>query len=97
MKEKFEWDEKKNRINIKKHGVSFVEAEDAFDDPNAVYDEDDEHSFEEERFIIIGKSKKNSRLLYVCYCERENDEKIRIISARKAVRLEKDIYLMGGY
>ena len=51
---KFEWDESKNQVNIKKHRVSFEDAETVFQDIFAVYLDDIEHSFEEERFIIIG-------------------------------------------
>ena len=90
--EKFIWDEKKNQYNIRKHGISFQEARDVFDDENAIYDDDIEHSFDEERFIVIGMS-EISRLLFVCYCERgEDNELIRIISARKAEKNETDLY-----
>ena len=91
----YAWDEVKNEINIKKHGVSFEEAQDVFDDKNALYELDDEHSFNEERMVIIGKSKK-SRILFVCHCYRESDNIIRIISARKADRFETDLYNCGG-
>jgi hypothetical protein len=93
---RYEWDEDKNIANIKKHGVSFKEARYVFDDPNVVSEIDDEHSYDEKRLIVIGKSKK-SRILYVCFCERDENEVIRIISARKADRLETDIYFTGGY
>lgn len=98
---KYNWHESKNLANIKKHGVSFQEAQTVFDDPNAIIEEDDEHSYSEQRFAIIGKSDKsislNSELLYVCYCERENNEVIRIISARKADKFEIDLYYGGIY
>jgi hypothetical protein len=93
--EKFEWDEKKNVSNIRKHGVSFIEAKSVFSDPNIIYEEDDEHSFGEERFAAIGKSSA-SKILYVCYCEKKGDI-IRIFSARKADSFETDIYFTGGY
>ncbi len=89
----FEWDEEKNRSNIKKHGISFVEAMTVFDDDDALYKPDIGHSFIEERFIILGIS-KNLRLLVVCHCYRSNDDVIRIISARKATRSESEQY--GG-
>jgi hypothetical protein len=87
----FVWNENKNQYNIMKHGVSFQEARDVFYDDNAIYDTDFEHSYDEERFIIIGMSRA-SKLLFVCYCEREDGELIRIISARKADKTETDLY-----
>lgn len=84
----FEWDENKNVENIKKHGVTFEEAELAFQDENAVELFDELNSEEEIRYQIIGLSPK--RLLFVAYTVRE--EKIRIISARKAVAKQVKIY-----
>lgn len=60
----FEWDEEKAKINSKKYGVSFTEVETVFEDAFYIDFYDDEHSFEEQRFLIIGKSNKN-RLLIV--------------------------------
>ncbi|MDR1734505.1 MAG: BrnT family toxin [Oscillospiraceae bacterium] len=79
----FEWDERKNRRNIVKHGITFEEATTVFKDENAfiVYDED--NADYEERFNIIGLSQL-TRMLIVCHCYREEDTIIRIISARKA-------------
>jgi len=54
MVEKFEWDENKNRINFKKHGISFNEAQTVFSDDFVIYFPDEEHSQNEERFIAIG-------------------------------------------
>ena len=94
---RFEWDENKNEANKIKHGVSFQEAESVFDDKNAVYFDDKQHSIEEERFIVVGLD-TIFRELTVCHCYRgENDEIIRIISARKATKNEKDIYYGGMY
>jgi len=87
------WDEKKNRENIKKHNVSFEEAETVFYDPNGKLIDDPDHSDDEDRFIILGLSKM-LHLLVVCHCYRENDETIRIITARKATRKEAKYY--GG-
>jgi len=87
------WDENKNRDNIRKHHVSFEEAETVFYDPNGKLIADPDHSDDEERFIILGLS-KILRLLVVCHCYRENDETIRIITARKATNKEKKHY--GG-
>ena len=93
MKIRFEWDFEKAEINLKKHKVSFEEAESVFYDPNAISISDPEHSDEEDRFIILGVSNK-SKILVVCHCYRVNDEVIRIISARKATTNEKKQY--GG-
>ena len=89
----FEWDENKNQMNIMKHGVSFNEAIAVFSDKNAVVIADIDHSEQEDRFIILGQSKKK-RLLVVCHCYRESNTVIRIISARKANKQEAECY--GG-
>lgn len=87
----FEWDENKNTINKKKHGISFEEAETAFYDDEAVVIPDPEHSQDEDRFILLGFSAM-ARLLMVCHCIRGEDDIIRIISARKATRIETEQY-----
>ena len=87
----FEWDENKNTINKKKHGISFEEAETAFYDDEAVVIPDPEHSQDEERFILLGFSAM-ALLLMVCHCIRGEDDIIRIISARKATRIETEQY-----
>ncbi len=87
---RFEWNQTKARANLRKHRVSFEEAQTVFYDDLAVqfYDE----STEEERFIMLGKSGL-SRVLVVVHCERgEDDSTIRIISARKATKAEKRHY-----
>ena len=89
----FDWDTNKERTNIQKHGVAFKEAASAFLDENALEAEDTDHSQYEDRFLIIGKSRK-LRLLVVCHCYREDDTVIRIISARKANKSEAETY--GG-
>ena len=86
----FEWDEKKNASNKKKHGVSFEEAKSVFTDQFARLISDPDHSDDEDRFILLGTS-IHSRLLVVCHCIRMNDS-IRIISARKADKQEREIY-----
>ena len=86
----FEWDEKKNASNKKKHGISFDEAKTVFTDQFARLIADPDHSDEEDRFILLGTS-INSRLLVVCHCIRSNDS-IRIVSARKADKDERTIY-----
>jgi len=93
---KFEWDEEKNRINIRKHRVSFEEAETVFEDKNAIYDYDKSHSTNEDRFIVIGISEEFDRELTVCHCYRgKNDDVIRIISARRATKNEIKLYEEG--
>jgi len=89
----FDWDNNKNIVNIHKHGISFKEAATIFFDEYAIEIDDEEHSLDEERFLIIGKSRK-LRLLVVCHCYRENKTVIRIISARKAENREAKLY--GG-
>ena len=86
---RFEWDDEKALANLKKHGVSFGEATEVFYDPNALEDYDAAHSDEEKRFFIIGVS--SLRLLYVVYAERAGDV-VRIISARKADKVERENY-----
>ena len=89
----FAWDEEKQEINVKKHGITFLEAATVFDDANALIRDDPDHSQEEDRFVIIGFS-ESARLLIVCHCYRTDDSVIRIISARKANRKERKEY--GG-
>ena len=88
---KFEWDESKNKKNIEKHGISFEEASSVFLDEEALILTDEGHSQKEERFILIGFSYKTN-LLVVCHCYRERDSVIRIISARKAGKKEREQY-----
>ena len=84
---RFVWDQRKAAANLRKHGVSFDEASSAFDDKMGAYYPDSLH---EERFILIGYSRRQ-RLLYVVHAEVE-PEAIRIISARKATKHEKTRY-----
>ena len=86
----FEWDENKERINIRKHGVNFSEAEEAFEDENAIDDYDESHSADEEhRFALLGLRAK--RFLFVSYTVRRNIV-IRLISARKANQNQERFY-----
>ena len=87
----FQWDENKNRINKKKHHISFEEAQTVFDDVEALIIGDPDHSAEEERFIILGFSNQ-ANLLIVCHCYRCEDTVIRIISARRATAREARQY-----
>ena len=86
----FDWDDDKAESNKKKHGVSFAEASTAFSDPNAIEIFDRKNSNKEDRWILVGISAR-SQVLLVVYVERE-EESIRIISARKAVKDEMDQY-----
>jgi uncharacterized protein len=88
---RFEWDLAKAAANLKKHQVSFDQAKTVFYDEFAVQFFDEEHSSEEERFIMLGMSSE-ARLVVVCHCERLAGEVIRIISARKATRGEAAFY-----
>lgn len=86
---KFEWNSDKAAANEAKHGVTFDEAIEVFDDANAVTLFDTDHSIDEDRFMVIGLSSK--RLLNVVYVERDADA-LRVISARKASVVEKRLY-----
>jgi uncharacterized DUF497 family protein len=88
----FEWDPRKNASNRRKHGISFEEAQTIFVDENALLIDDPDHSTDEDRFILLGLSAR-LHILVVCHCYREQDDVIRIISARKATRSEHRQYL----
>jgi uncharacterized DUF497 family protein len=90
MSVRFEWDRHKAAINIRRHGVSLDEASTVFDDPLASIFDDDDHSMDEAREIIIGRSISN-RLLLVCFTERTQDV-IRILSARLTTKRERKDY-----
>jgi uncharacterized DUF497 family protein len=93
---RFEWDEDKNRKNIRKHGVAFQEAQTVFLDERAIRFFDPDHSEDEDRFIMLGMS-FTLRVLVVCHCFRKNDTVIRIISARKADKREAKSYEAKSY
>jgi|TARA_B110000305_G_C18925537_1_gene397127 uncharacterized DUF497 family protein len=86
---RFEWDERKNSANRRKHGVSFEEAQTVFYDDRAILTDDPDE--DEERFVLLGLS-ASLKTLVVCHCYREADEVIRIISARKAQKEERRDY-----
>lgn len=88
---RFEWNPAKAAANLRKHGVSFEEARTVFFDDFAVQFFDEEHSRDEERFVMLGMSSR-TRILVVCHCERASGGIIRIISARKATRGEVTFY-----
>ncbi len=87
----FEWDKRKDKTNVKEHGISFDEARTVFYDENAFQFFDPDHSDDEDRFILLGISFK-LKVLVVCHCYRESDTVIRIISARKADGDEEQEY-----
>jgi len=88
----FEWDENKAEVNNRKHKVSFHEAKSVFYDENARLISDPDHSKTEDRYILLGLSNK-IKLLVVVHEYREQDETIRIISARKATKNESTKYI----
>lgn len=88
---RFEWDPRKSLTNAQKHGVSFEEAKSVFSDERAKLIDDPGHSEDEDRFILMGLS-GSLRMLVVCHCYREEDNVIRIISARKATAKEARFY-----
>ncbi|MCX5889259.1 MAG: BrnT family toxin [Deltaproteobacteria bacterium] len=84
----FEWDDAKAATNFRKHGVTFAQAAHAFRDLFAVEWIDARAAYDEERVILIGMS--GGQILNVVYTER--GERLRIISARRATKYEKDNY-----
>ena len=92
---RFEWDEKKNRINQAKHGVSFEVAKLVFNDPYVTSQLDRETGHVEERWLTLGSAMGLAVLLVIHTVREENDgeEIIRIISARKATARERAVYL----
>jgi len=91
----FEWDLNKEKLNIKKHGISFKEAATVFEDRNVVRFYDSENSVYEDRFLALGLNIP-LKLLFVCYCMRNDGKVIRIISARKATKRETKFYYRRG-
>ena len=88
---RYEWDERKNRSNQRKHGVAFEEARTAFLDESARLIADPDHSEDEDRFILVGLSIR-LRLLVIHHCYRESERVVRILSARKADPSERRDY-----
>ncbi len=86
---RFEWDANKASTNLTKHRVSFGEATEVFYDPNVLEGFDALHSISEVRFFVIGLSTR--RLLFVVYTETAEDA-VRIISARRVTKTEREIY-----
>lgn len=86
----FEWDDEKNQINIKKHGIDFETAARVFADENRLELFDELHSDYEDRYITIGMINNVAYIVMVVYTERDNA--IRLISARKATNQERRMY-----
>lgn len=86
----FEWDENKEKINIKRHKIDFTTAAFVFDDDNRLEIFDDKHSIYEERYLTIGLVNKVAVVVTVVYTER--GQNIRLISARKATAEERRMY-----
>jgi uncharacterized DUF497 family protein len=89
MRKRFEWNASKAHANSRKHGVTFEEGASVFDNPLAVIFDDEAHSEGESREIILGHS-MHGRLLLVCFVEQQ--ESIRLISARPATTREQKTY-----
>jgi uncharacterized DUF497 family protein len=92
---RFDWDPRKITANLKKHGVSFEEAQGVLFDENAIVYNNPDHFDEEDRFLIIGRSFK-LRVLFVSYCYQPDDSVIRMISARKTTSKERFFYDRKG-
>jgi uncharacterized DUF497 family protein len=88
----FEWNDRKETENLENHGIDFREGIECFDDPLALVRGDPDHSRGEQRFIIIGRSKKG-RVLLTVFTNRGTG--IRIISSRRATRREVRNYEEG--
>ena len=88
----FERDPRKAALNLRKHGVSFEDAETVFADELAKLIDDPDHSDEEDRFVLLGLS-SSLRILVVVHCYRADGGVVRIISARKANRDEQRQYV----
>ena len=91
---KFEWGSVKAAANLKKHGVSFDDAQSIFYDEFALQFFDAENAATEDRFLMLGMSSE-AMLLLVCHCERDGGDTVRIISARKATSNERKYYHGG--
>jgi uncharacterized DUF497 family protein len=89
----FEWDSEKNNSNVGKHGVSFEKAQEVFEDPLHLSILDERFSYFEERWITMGQTQDGDVLVVAhLYVVEQEDEKIRIISARKATGTERKQY-----
>ena len=87
---RFEWDDQKERANIRKHGIDFSTAALVFNDENRIDLYDEIHSESEDRYITIGEVGGITYVVFVVYTERE--DVIRLISARLATESERRLY-----
>ncbi|MBD5144561.1 MAG: BrnT family toxin [Ruminococcus sp.] len=87
---RFEWDDEKEKINITKHGIDFSIASLVFNDYYRIEKYDELHSSDEDRYITIGEINGTAVVVMVVYTDRS--DAIRIISARKATKTEKEEY-----
>ena len=85
----FEWDETKASVNQKKHGISFIEASEVFNDDFSSCVHDPDHSYEEERYLLFGISSKGN---YLVVSFTEKNDTIRIISTRRMTNQERKAY-----
>jgi len=85
----FEWDERRDKANRRKHRISFEEAATAFADSRSITITDPDHSDEEERYVLLGLSYRGNMLVVV---HTERGDSVRIISARKATKRERGQY-----
>jgi uncharacterized DUF497 family protein len=89
----YEWDEEKNKLNQQKHGISFEEAKEVFDDVLQISKLDKRFSYFEERWITVGSTSKHKVLVVAnLFFTDDGEEIIRIISARKANKQERQSY-----
>jgi uncharacterized DUF497 family protein len=91
----FSWDDRKNSVNLRKHGISFEEAQTVFFDEHALEYFDPGHSEEENRYLMLGLSYR-LRVLVVSHSLRKKGSEIRIISARKATKKEQKVHFGEG-
>jgi len=91
---RFEWDPAKAASNLRKHGISFQDAQGVFYDEHGLLLDDPDHSAAEERFILLGLS-PTAGVLVVVHCYRRHRDVIRVISARRASRRERERYAQG--
>ena len=93
----FEWNERKNASNLAKHGISFLEAAQVFDDPRELSMPDIDHGFGEERWLSLGISDSGNVLAVShTFFLRSGSEVFRLISARLATKREKELYFSQG-
>ena len=90
---RFEWNEEKNILNLQKHGLSFEEAKEVFEDPFHISKLDHRFDYFEERWITLGSTKKGKIVVVAnMFFDENGEEIIRIISARKANQKERKFY-----